>query len=82
MLEESPATAWLPAACSAILLTRPCGTDPLLGLFVANVCVTATPRATEGETGAAAPQLQSQAWLKQAAPAGDCCHRRITMFSP
>lgn len=61
MLEESPATAWLPAACSAILLTHPCGTDPLLGLFVANVCVTATLRATKGERGAAAPQLKSQA---------------------
>lgn len=81
MLEESPATAWLPAACSAILLTHPHGTDPLLDLFVANVCVTATPRGTKGETGAAAPQLKSQV-LEQAVRAGDCSHRRVTMFSP
>lgn len=43
------------AALAIILLTHPCGTDPLLGLFVLNACVTATLRATERETWAAAP---------------------------
>lgn len=57
------------AARAIILLTHPCGTDLLQGLFVANACVTATLRATERETGAAAPQLKSQAlWLKQFVP--------------
>lgn len=52
-------------ALAAILLTHPCRTDLLLSLFVANECVTATLRATERGTGAAAPQLKSQAlWLQ------------------
>ena len=88
MLDERPAS-WLlapwpqQAALAIILLTHPCGTDPLLGLFVANACVTATLRTTERETGAAAPQLKSQAlWLKQFVPSVDYRHERQTIPSP
>lgn len=52
------------ATQAIILLTRPCGTDPLLGLFVVPAWQPAGELAyqgaTERETGAAAPQLKSQ----------------------
>lgn len=51
------------AALPIILLTHPCGTNPLLELFVASVWQPpwepAQQGATEWETGAAAPQLRS-----------------------
>lgn len=87
LMRALPADRLLPGpqqAALAIILTHPCGTDPLLGLFVATVCVRATLRATkrERETGAAAPQLKSQApWLKEFVPSVDCCPVRPTILS-
>lgn len=87
LMRALPADHLLPgpqqAALAIILLTHPCGTDPLLALFVANACVTATLRATERETQAAAPQLKSQAlWLKQFVPCVDDCHMTLKILSP